>query len=60
MLNTDNKTTLKSTSRFLIKIDNLPTSWFSKLQYCVSTSTAEAEYYSLRYNSMKLLKIIKI
>jgi len=24
-----------------------PTSWCSKLQHCISTSTAEAEYYSL-------------
>jgi len=39
--------TRKSTSGFLMLMGNTPTSWFSKLQHCVSTSTAEAEYYSL-------------
>ena len=39
--------TRKSTSGFLIMMGNTPTSWFSKLQHCVSTSTTEAEYYSL-------------
>jgi len=37
----------KSTSGFLMMMGSTPTSWFSKLQHCVSTSTAEAEYYSL-------------
>jgi len=37
----------KSTSGFLMMMGTTPTSWFSKLQHCVSTSTAEAEYYSL-------------
>ena len=37
----------KSTSGFLMMMGPTPTSWFSKLQHCVSTSTAEAEYYSL-------------
>ena len=39
--------TRRSTTGFLITIGNTPTSWCSKLQHCVSTSTAEAEYYSL-------------
>ena len=39
--------TRRSTSGFLITIGNAPTSWLSKLQHSVSTSTAEAEYYSL-------------
>ena len=37
----------KSTSGFVIMIGDSPTSWCSKLQHSVSTSTAEAEYYSL-------------
>jgi len=39
--------TRKSTSGFLFMIGNTPTSWYSKLQKCVSTSTAESEYYSI-------------
>eukprot|EP00833_Pecoramyces_ruminatium_P006363 jgi/Orpsp1_1/1180395/evm.model.c7180000073227.1 len=39
--------TRKSTSGFLFTIGGAPTSWLSKLQHCVSTSTAESEYYSL-------------
>ena len=39
--------TSKSTSGFLIMLGNSPTSWNSKLQHCVATSTAEAEYYSI-------------
>jgi len=39
--------TRRSTTGFVITIGNSPTSWCSKLQHCVSTSTAEAEYYSL-------------
>ena len=38
--------TRKSTSGFLMMLGNTSTSWYSKLQHCVSTSTAEAEYYS--------------
>jgi len=37
----------KSTSGFIIKIGSSPTSWYSKLQHCVATSTAESEYYSV-------------
>jgi len=37
----------KSTSGFLITIGGAPTSWYSKLQKCVATSTAESEYYSI-------------
>ena len=39
--------TRRSTTGFVITIEDSPTSWCSKLQHCVSTSTAEAEYYSL-------------
>jgi len=39
--------TRRSTTGFVITIGDSPTSWCSKLQHCVSTSTAEAEYYSL-------------
>ena len=39
--------TRKSTTGFIILIGNTPTSCVSKLQHCVSTSTAESEYYSL-------------
>jgi len=39
--------TWRSITRFIVTIGNLPTSWCSKLQQCISTSTAESEYYSL-------------
>ena len=39
--------TRRSTTGFLIKFGTAPTSWCSKLQKCISTSTAESEYYSL-------------
>ena len=39
--------TRRSTTGFVITIGDSPISWCSKLQHCVSTSTAEAEYYSL-------------
>ena len=39
--------TRRSTTGFLVTMGNAPTSWCSKLQHCVSTSTAESEYYSL-------------
>lgn len=39
--------TRRSTTGFMIRLGNSPTIWCSKLQHCVSTSTAEAEYYSL-------------
>ena len=41
------KETRRSTSGFLFSIGGAPTSWMSKLQHCVATSTAESEYYSL-------------
>jgi len=41
------KDTRKSTTGYIITIGDTPISWCSKLQHCVSTSTAEAEYYSL-------------
>jgi len=41
------KDSRRSTSGFMITIGNSPISWSSKLQHCVSTSTAESEYYSL-------------
>ena len=37
----------KSTSGFLLMIGTSPTSWCSKLQHVVATSTAESEYYSV-------------
>ena len=37
----------RSTTGFLITIGNTPSSWCSKLQHWISTSTTEAEYYSL-------------
>ena len=40
-------TTRRSTTGYVITIGKTPISWCSKLQPCVSTSTAEAEYYSL-------------
>lgn len=39
--------TRRSTSGFLFIIGNSPISWYSRLQHCIATSTAEAEYYSL-------------
>jgi len=39
--------TRRSTTGFLITIGNTPTSWCSKQQHRISTSTDEAEYYSL-------------
>jgi len=39
--------TRKSTFGFLMLMGDTPTSWCSKLQHCDSTSTTEAEYYSL-------------
>jgi len=39
--------TRRLTTKYILKIRNTPTSWCSKLQHCVSTSTAEFEYYSL-------------
>jgi len=37
----------KSTSGFLMMIRNSPTSWYSKLQKCVATSTDESENYGV-------------
>jgi len=39
--------TRKSTSGFIFMIGESPTSWYSKLQNVVATSTAESEYYSI-------------
>jgi len=39
--------TRRLTTGFLITIGNAPTSWCSKLQHYVATSTAESEYYSI-------------
>ena len=41
------KETRRSTTGFLMMINSAPTSWYSKLQQCVSVSTAESEYYSI-------------
>jgi len=60
-----NLNTRKSTSGFFMMLGNTLTSWYSKLQHCVSTSTAEAEYYGLSecakhfiYNNFLFLKNI--
>jgi len=37
----------KSTTGYIIKIGSGPTSWYSKLQHCVSVSSAESEYYGI-------------
>ena len=39
--------TRKSTSCFLMMIGDASNSWYSQLQHCVATSTAESEYYSV-------------
>jgi hypothetical protein len=39
--------TRRSTTGYVIMMGSGPTSWYSKLQHCVSVSTAESEYYSL-------------
>ena len=37
----------RSTTWFIVCMGETPTSWYSKLQHCVSILTAEVEYYSL-------------
>jgi len=44
---TGDSKTRRSTSGYIITMGTTPICWSSKLQHCVSTSTAEAEYYSL-------------
>ena len=39
--------TRRSMTGYILSIGNTPTSWCSKFQRCVSTSTTESEYYSL-------------
>jgi len=39
--------TRKSTSGFVMMIGDSPTSWYSKLQHVVATSTAKSEYISV-------------
>jgi len=41
------KDTRRSTTGFLMLINSAPTSWYSKLQHCVSVSIAESEYYGI-------------
>ncbi len=41
------KVTRRSTTGYLMLINSAPTSWYSKLQHCVSVSTAESEYYGI-------------
>jgi len=43
----ETKETRKSTSGFVMMIGDSPTSWYSKLQHVVATSTAESEYISV-------------
>jgi len=40
--------TRRSTTGFLFSIGDALIIWYSKLQHCVATSTAEAEYYTQR------------
>ena len=44
---TNDKETRRSTTGFIYFMGSGPTSWYSKLQKCVATSIAEAEYYGL-------------
>lgn len=39
--------TRRSTTGYVYFLGSAPTSWYSKLQHCVATSTAESEYYAL-------------
>jgi len=41
------KETRRSTTGFIMLMNSAPTSWYSKLQHCVSVSTAESEYYGI-------------
>eukprot|EP00833_Pecoramyces_ruminatium_P018359 jgi/Orpsp1_1/1192391/evm.model.d7180000092864.1 len=41
------KETRRSTTGFTMLMNSAPTSWYSKLQHCVSVSTAESEYYGI-------------
>ena len=47
--------TKRSTTGFIINMGNTPISWYSKLQHCVSISTAESEYYSLNECASKCM-----
>ena len=49
------KVTRRSTTGFVIFMGNTPVTWFSKLQHCVSISTAESEYYSLTECALKCM-----
>jgi len=41
------KDTRRSTTGYVLTVNGTPTTWYSKLQHCVSTSTAESEYYGI-------------
>jgi len=41
------KGTRRSTTGYIMMMNTAPTSWYSKLQHSVSTSTAESEYYGI-------------
>jgi hypothetical protein len=51
------RTTRKSTMRYVFTLANAPISWSSKLQRSVSTSTTEAEYIALGYASKETVWI---
>jgi len=52
--------TRRSTTGFVITIGDSPISWCSKLRHWVSTSTAEAEYYSLSEGSKHCMWYINL
>ena len=41
------KTTRKSTTEYIILVGSTPTTWYSKLQKCISISTTWSEYYAI-------------
>jgi len=47
--------TKRSTTGFIINMGKTPICWYSKLQHCVSISTAESEYYSLNECALKCM-----
>ncbi len=51
----EDEKTKRSTSGFVIFMDETPITWYSKLQHTVSISTAESEYYSLNECALKCM-----
>eukprot|EP00833_Pecoramyces_ruminatium_P011916 jgi/Orpsp1_1/1185948/evm.model.c7180000096179.1 len=54
------KETKRSTTGFIILMGSAPVSWYSKLQHCISISTAESEYYSLNECALKCLWLMNL